>query len=195
MQENPVISPETKKETIKAVSPVIKAARILQNSIRLIDKYLSHLGSFMVLALTLLCAADALGRYLFNHPIYGASEYSKILQGGAAFLCLAYALEKGAHVSVDIVYNRFSPLARVICSIIGSIISIAVFAIITWQSTLVMIKEFKSGVLVQILLVPAAPFKLLLIIGCFLFCLEAIIQLAHLIPQISRKGGNQQWTR
>jgi TRAP-type transport system small permease protein len=188
MQENPVMVPEAKKEKVIEVSPAVKVGRALQGSVRFIDKYLSHLGAIAVLALALLCSFDALGRYLFNSPIYGAAEYSKLLQGGGAFLCLAYALEKGAHISVDILYNRFPPRMQVICSFIALIVSLGIFAIILWQSSLIMVKEWEIGKLIQIILIPLAPFKLLLVFGSLLFCLEAIIQIVHLAPKLSQKG-------
>ena len=73
-----------------------------------------YISTGLLLVMLLLGTADVLGRYLFNNPITGTQEIFEILLPGIVLLGWAYAQRFKSHVTVDIIYNRFSPRLKAI---------------------------------------------------------------------------------
>lgn len=57
-------------------------------------------------------------RYFFHRPVAWGLDMSWMLYSAFIFLGGAYALIHDAHVSVDVLYNRFSPKIRALLSIL-----------------------------------------------------------------------------
>ncbi len=94
---------------------------------------MNYLAAVCVMAMMLLTCADVLLR-LFKHPILGTYELVGLF--GAltiAFAIPATTLNKG-HVAVDFVVDKLPSSTRKICTIITTLLSISLFALIAWQS-------------------------------------------------------------
>ena len=66
--------------------------------------YVSALSTFILMILT---TADAVGRYLFNHPITGAYEISSnYLMVAAVFMAAGYGYREGAYIRVTFLADR-----------------------------------------------------------------------------------------
>ena len=164
---------------------IVSKARAFETGIRTIENILSNIGMALLFILMVLGAGDVIGRYVFNSPIFGALEFEKILMGGVVFLGWAYVLAKRAHVTVDIVFRHYPPRLQAIIGFTGLLLSLVPFSLIIWQSGSLAIAEWQAGRLVSIILIPVAPFKLLVPFGAFFLCLECIIQMVHLVPEMS----------
>ena len=166
---------------------IVRLARTLETGIRSIERVASNIGVFLLVLLMFLAVSDVIGRYVFNSPIFGAMEFEKILMGSVAFLGWAYVHSRGAHISVDLIFRHYPPRAQAIIGFITMLFSLAVFSLITWRVTVITMTEWRIDKLINVVLIPVAPFKLLLIFGVFLLCLECIIQMVHLVPKMIRK--------
>lgn len=158
--------------TIEEVGPI-------GNAIRMVERLLNTVAGILLLGMMFLGAIDVIGRYLFNSPILGALEASQIMMGGMVFLSWSYTLAHREHVTVDILTITYSKTVREILHIVMMLVSLLLFALITWKSAEVARMDWEKGKLVRTLLIPIAPFKTLVPLGSFLLCLECIIQMFH----------------
>jgi TRAP-type C4-dicarboxylate transport system permease small subunit len=152
--------------------------------IRFVEGGLNVVAGLMLLGMMFLGACDVIGRYVFNSPITGAMEISSLLMGGMVFLAWAYTQASRSHVTVDIFFVLYPPRVRAIFSLVMLFIALVLFALIFWQSTATAISDWQGGKLVHLILIPIAPFKLLVSIGALFICLEFIIQIIQLVPVV-----------
>src|SRR5512143_1756483 len=68
--------------------------------------------SFLVLFLTGVILFEIFARYVFKSPTIWAHEVAQMIYGAYVILLGAYALRKGVHVNVELVYGKFSPRTR-----------------------------------------------------------------------------------
>ena len=160
----------------------------MEKGIRFVEGGLNVIAGLMLLGMMFLGACDVVGRYLFNSPIAGAMEISSILMGGMVFLAWAYTQANRAHVTVDIFFVLYSPRVQATLSFVMMFLCLILFAFIVWQSTSIAISDWQGGKLVRLILIPIAPFKLLVALGALFICLEFIIQMIELIPKMRGRG-------
>jgi TRAP-type C4-dicarboxylate transport system permease small subunit len=166
---------------------IASKARLLERSISNIEKILFYVGIFILAAMMFLGTADVIGRYIFNKPIIGVFETSKLMMGTMVFLSWAYTLACRGHLTADVIFNRYPPRVRAILGFIAMFLSLGIFGLIAWQNAILAVEEWQSGQIVANIHILVAPFDFLLVLGAFLFCLECIIQMVHLVPEIISK--------
>ena len=93
---------------------------------------LKVIGAVSLVGMTILTCADVVGRF-FGHPIFGSVE----IVGYLAILTVATALPfthraKG-HIGVEILVRLFSERTQAIIEVATGILSLALFAIVTWR--------------------------------------------------------------
>ncbi|MEW6665420.1 MAG: TRAP transporter small permease [Thermodesulfobacteriota bacterium] len=162
---------------------------MIVKGIRIAESVLGTIGALMLWALMFLGTFDVIGRYLFNRPLTGALETSLLLMGGTVFFSWAYTMEKGDHVTVDILFAFYPRRVRAVLSFLMMFLSLVLFSLVLWQSVVIAMSDWKSGRLVEVVAVPVAPFKLMVPLGAALVCLECLVQMARLVPGIFRKTG------
>src|ERR1041384_8771738 len=90
--------------------------------------------------------SDVIMRYAFNKPFSWAYELaSMFLMAGVFFLVLSEAYASNAHVSVDILQQKFSPNVKRLTEIVTCIVGIVVFSLIAslgWERA---VDAFKAG--------------------------------------------------
>jgi TRAP-type C4-dicarboxylate transport system permease small subunit len=160
-------------------------ARLLERCIRNIEKIITVIGGVMLALMMFLGTADVIGRYVFNRPLLGAAEASGLMMGAAVFLSWAYVQSKGGHISLDIISDHYPPRVRAVLNFVMLFLLLVLFSLITYKGGLIAKKAWHLSEMVQILEVPIAPFKLLVPIGAFFICLECIIQMVHLFPEMA----------
>ncbi len=99
--------------------------RILLRLSQLIDRINETTGvlvSWLALAMMLLTCIIVLVRYVFNLNSIALQESVMYLHGTLFMLGIAYTLKHDAHVSVDVVSNRFSDRTRAFVNSAGIIL-------------------------------------------------------------------------
>jgi TRAP-type C4-dicarboxylate transport system permease small subunit len=147
--------------------------------IRKIEDIFAAVGMAAIFLLMLLGTADVGGRYLFSKPILGATEYSRFMMMAAAVLGWAYTQASDSHIKVQILVSRFPTRARAVLNSTMLFITLAFFAIITWQSAVIGIGLLEQHAYIQIVHIPTGILYFLVSLGAFLMCIELIIQLYH----------------
>ena len=166
---------------------VVRKARAVETGISKIEKIVADIGAFLILLLMFLGAADVTGRYVFNNPIFGAMEVSQIMMGLVVFLGWAYTLARRQHISLDLIFYRYPPRVQAILGFVALLLSLGLFGLMGWHAIKLALIDWETGVIIRTYMLPIAPFKLLVPFGAFLLCLECIIQMVHIFPEMTRK--------
>lgn len=114
----------------------------MKSCLRYIDLFTDTLGRALAWCVPLMMAITAVvvvSRYGFGVGLTAFQEAITYLHGTVFMLGAAYALQKGAHVRVDIFYQRFSPRTRAWVDSIGTLVFLlplcGLIVITSWSFT------------------------------------------------------------
>jgi TRAP-type C4-dicarboxylate transport system permease small subunit len=111
-----------------------------------IEKIASTIAAVFMFAIMIIVFSDVIMRYAFNKPFSWAYDLiSLYLMAGVFFLVLSEAYTERAHVSVDILQQKFSPAMVRLSEIVTCIVGITVFALIAWLGFLRAVDSFRSS--------------------------------------------------
>ncbi len=143
---------------------------------RLLVELMNYLAAASIIAMMLLTCADVLLR-LFKHPILGTYELVGLF--GAltiAFAIPATTLNKG-HVAVDFMVEKLTAGAQKIFAVVATLLSLALFALIAWQSFLYANILRSSGEVTLSLEMPFYPVVYVISAASLLVCIVLILEL------------------
>ncbi|MCD6150579.1 MAG: TRAP transporter small permease [Deltaproteobacteria bacterium] len=138
---------------------------------------MNYLSALCIMAMMMLTCADVLLR-LFKHPILGTYELVGLF--GALTIALAIpatTLSKG-HVAVDFLIDKLPLSARKICTIITTLLSISLFALIAWQSFIYANILRSTGEVTLSLQMPFYPIVYAIAAAALLVCVVLFLELA-----------------
>jgi TRAP-type C4-dicarboxylate transport system permease small subunit len=111
-----------------------------------LEKVASTIAAVFMFVIMLIVFSDVVMRYAFNRPFSWAYDLiSMYLMAGVFFLVLSEAYASNAHVSVDILQQKFSPDVKRLTEIVTCIVGIIVFSLIAWLGWERAVDAFKSG--------------------------------------------------
>jgi len=111
-----------------------------------LEKIASTIAAVFMFAIMMIVFSDVIMRYVFNKPFSWAYDLiSMYLMAGVFFLVLSEAYASNAHVSVDILQQKFSPAVKRLSEIVTCIVGIIVFSLIAWLGWLRAVDAFNSG--------------------------------------------------
>lgn len=149
---------------------------------QLIDALTERVGRaafWLVLAMTVICAGNAVVRFTFNYSSNGLLEIQWYLFAAVFLLSAAYTLQKNEHVRIDVVAGRFSPRGQAIIDIIGTLFFLLpMVTMVLWLSAPLVKESYhigemsaNAGGLIR------WPVKALLPVGFALLALQGISEL------------------
>jgi len=131
---------------------------------------------------------EVVARYVFNSPTTWAWEINEHLL--CLFLSMAggYTLLRGRHVSVDLLYVRFSARVRAIIDLVTWIFFFLVCIMVIWQGT----AEAWEATLKQERVLssfnsPSYPDRWMIPIGTFLLLLQGIVKYTQSLMTVIHK--------
>jgi TRAP-type mannitol/chloroaromatic compound transport system permease small subunit len=89
--------------------------------------------SFFILALVGVIIYEIVSRYFFKSPTIWAHEISQMIYGAYVILLGAYALKRGGHVNVDLLYGRFQPRTRAIIDLFTWLLFFYFCGLLLWK--------------------------------------------------------------
>jgi len=99
-----------------------------------ISEWTGKIFCWTVVILTLLVVIEVIMRYCFNRPTLCNFEITVQLYAFHFMIVAAYTLLHGSHVSVDIIYSKFSKKSQAILDIISYLIFFFPFCmVILWK--------------------------------------------------------------
>jgi len=111
-----------------------------------IEKFASTIAAAFMFAIMMIVFCDVIMRYAFNRPFSWAYDLISIyLMAGVFFLVLSEAYTSRAHVSVDILQQKFPPAMIRLSEIITCLVGIVVFSLIAYLGFLRAVDSFQSA--------------------------------------------------
>ena len=99
----------------------------------IVDK-MKIIGAICLVGMMLLTCVDVVGR-AFGHPIFGSVEIVGYMAILSVVMAMPYTHQVQGHIGVEIVVRLFSEKTQTIIEICNGIISLALFAVVTWRMT------------------------------------------------------------
>ena len=129
--------------------------------------------------MTIICAANASYRFVFNDSSNGMLEIQWYLFAAVFLLCSPYTLQKNEHVRIDVLSGKLSSRGLAVIDIIGTLFFLLPMVItVLWLSLPLVAESYKiqemssnAGGLIR------WPVKILLPIGFTLLALQGISEL------------------
>jgi TRAP-type mannitol/chloroaromatic compound transport system permease small subunit len=142
-----------------------------------VNDWVGKIVSMLIFPMIFILLWEVIMRYVFNRPTIWAHELGAMLYAVSFLLGGAYALRWGAHVNVEIIYNRFSNRVRAVIDLVSwlffylfcgaLLLESMVFA---WRAVLRM--ELSETVWAP----PIWPIKLCVPLGASLILLQGILK-------------------
>ncbi len=110
----------------------------MQNLLKTLDGLSLRLGrtvSYLLLAMVLVTVSVVVIRYVFQSGSIVMQESITYLHASLLILAMAYCLQEGGHVRVDIFYQKMNKKKQALVNIVGSVFLLVPFCIFTlWIS-------------------------------------------------------------
>lgn len=152
--------------------------KVLVAYVRCIDSMHTRLGQglkFAFLAILGILTIEIVARYVFSYPTPWSVELSMFILGTYFFVGGGYALLRGAHVNMDVLYHRWSPRTRAIVNLATFSLFVVYFVVFIWGGIRNTVWALEHGQHASTLWAPPlAPIKLIITVGAGLLFLEAI---------------------
>ena len=155
-------------------------AHLLDRTVYGISRVFNIIGVTILMLMMFLITVDVCLRYIFNSPIEGIYEAVEFMMAVVFCYGIAYTQRHKGHVAVNVVINRLSDRNQAIMSSIVSLISLALFAFMTWQSFLkageaMRMGETSIGGIANFGQISTFPFMYMTSAACLAFCLELFV--------------------
>ena len=132
-------------------------------------------GAFMA-AMILITCANIFLRIVWV-PIKGTFELMGFFGAVATAFVLGYTQLKKAHISVDILVNRFSQRIRTVLDGINYFVCMTFFAVLGWQIFRLATNIWKTDEVTETLRIIYYPFTYAVATGCLILALTLLTEL------------------
>jgi len=147
--------------------------------IKLIDAASEKVGesvSLLAVAMMLVTTIEVVARYVFNSPTIWSRTINKQIFGVFSLFAGVYALQKGIHLRVEMLYERLSPRLRFCARLISLGVFLIFMGVLVWQGSWMASNSIASKELTQgTFKIPLYIFKTFIPAVAFLFLIEGII--------------------
>ncbi len=144
-------------------------------------------AGLVLILLMLLTTADVVGRYFFNSPINGVFDLTHFAVSIMTYLGLAYCGWRGAHVVIELLYDKLPPFARRTLNRVINLAGCILFGLISWRTAVQSIDVREMGEASQMLEIPFFSLYCLVAFGSGLFAW--VMALRVFIPEPESGAG------
>ncbi len=161
------------------------AGRTIGSGVHSFLKIVKWIGYVSLSAMILLTTVNVFGRYILKQPLLG--EYDMVELGMAIFggVAMLIAAIQRHHVSVDVLLVRLSRRLQLALGSIAFVLGFVTWGLLAYQAFLDGLDSLENGSCSATLRIPQGPFKIVLSISLFLFCLTLLTQVFR--PEGSKK--------
>lgn len=162
-----------------------------------LNEKIANTVSWALLAAVIICAGNALIRYIFNASSNAWLEIQWYLYGAMFLLAASYTLKRDEHVRIDVVVGRFSKRTQVWIDLFGFLLFLLpvclliLYDAIPFARVSIMSQEMSSnagGLIVW-------PAKLLVPIGFALLILQGISEIIKRIAFLAGKIDGHEFAK
>lgn len=127
------------------------------------------IASVSLIAMMLVTVVHVIGRLFFASPLYGGVELISLAGIFLISFALSYTQAERSHIIIEILIHRLPSRIQPFFTVLSLLISIGAVALLGWGALLYTYDAMiKRGAKTPILHLPAAPFRVILAIGCAL---------------------------
>jgi TRAP-type C4-dicarboxylate transport system permease small subunit len=153
---------------------------MLKKVLHCVDKISEYVGkgdSFILMIIIFATFYEVVVRYFLGSPTSWSNELSSIIFAIYMMMGGAYVYLKKGHVTMDILFARFSPRMKALVNILAFIIGAFFLIIMVWKGgeraiDTIITNEHSTTVWAPSMI----PFRVCLPLGCLLFLLQALAQ-------------------
>ena len=160
-----------------------------ERGLTVVVKAAAFIAAVVLFAMMMLTLGDVVGRYFFSHPIKGTWELVGLLLICAGTWGLAYCQLERAHISINIILQRFPLRVQAGMRFFTYLVGFGGFSIICWRVFLLAYKyiTMPRGNITDTLELPYAPFMLALTFGTGLVALTLLVDMVKSVVEVVRK--------
>jgi len=156
----------------------------MQKLLKLHNSLANILGLLIVL-IALIIVVEVSSRFLFNKPLPGPIEGTRVILAWALFMSLAYGLVQRVHIQVQLFSNRYPRRVRFVMDNLIDVVTLCLFGILTYSAWQQFWESFTRGeTMAAPIWIPFWLAKLALPIGSLIFVIQLVINLGSRL-----KGG------
>ena len=152
---------------------------VLEKISRILSRAFMGLAGVFLVAMILITCANIFSRLVWV-PIKGTFELMGFFGAVTTAFALGYTQLDKAHISVDILVNRFPPKIRMALTGINSFICMIFFSLAGWQLTRWAATIRETGEVTETLRIIYYPFTYAVALGCFLLALVLLVEFLKL---------------
>lgn len=135
---------------------------------------------YVAILMMTVTTAEALARYVFNHPLPWTWILNRQLFGLFILVAGVYTMRRRDHIRIEIVYDYLPRRIKAIARGIALVSAFSFLGVLVWQSSWMGLNSFKMKELWQgASRFPLYPLKMLIPVATFWFLLQAIISLSR----------------
>jgi TRAP-type mannitol/chloroaromatic compound transport system permease small subunit len=124
----------------------MNALLMISRAIDALNERVGRVVLWLVLAMVLVSAGNAVSRYLFNFSSNAFLEMQWYLFALVFLLCAGYTLLHNEHIRIDVVTSRFSARTRAWIDVFGTLVFLLPVSLyITWLSWPIFVNAWVSG--------------------------------------------------
>ncbi len=140
-----------------------------------VNKFLLHAAGAILVATMAMAVLNMILRP-FGHPITGSFELMGFGSAMVTALGLGFSLEKKAHISVDILFDRLPRQLRRCLALLGQVVCGLFFMAISMKMFSLSVNFMENGELSETLEIPFYPVTMIVSAGIFCLSLNMFLR-------------------
>jgi TRAP-type C4-dicarboxylate transport system permease small subunit len=143
------------------------------------------IGAACLMGMTLLTCVDVVGRF-FRHPVFGSVELVTVMATIAVAAAMPFTHKEQGHIGVEILVRLLSPKKQCMMDIFTGVLSLILFAIVTWRMTTYAADIRDSGEVSLNLQLPTYVFIYFMAFCCLVFTLIILQEIIANVVKLRR---------
>jgi TRAP-type C4-dicarboxylate transport system permease small subunit len=139
---------------------------------------------FLLIPMMFLSTVDVSLRKAFSVTIPGTMELSSYMLALFILLGLSYTHQRRAHVRVTLLLDLFPSKVKISIETLLHILSLGMLVVLIKEGWVIALEETTVS---DMLRIPETPFRMALVVGCFTFALEIVVDIAENLLKLRGK--------
>lgn len=146
------------------------------------------IASVALIVMMLVTVIHVIGRLFFDAPLYGGIEIISLSGIFLISFAIGYTQAERSHIIIEIFTHRLSKRLQSFFTILSLLISLCAVTLLGWGAVLYTYDALvKRGSKTPILHLPAAPFRVILVVGCILLLGYFVYHMVEAVETLRRK--------
>ena len=150
---------------------------VSEKILNFLARWLNWLGAAALIASMLIVCINVVGRGFFQSPLKGTVDIASLLGAFIIAGSIAYTQVLKGHIRIGLFVERLPHRLRYLVESLMSLISLALFALISWQTILFANTTHEIGELSEVLKIPLTPVAWMVSVGCLALTLVLLLDL------------------